>query len=66
MPYYGWTWKRATPRERGEWVRVSWSHCLRRLPALCDLFGLTEQGAVKILAGDDWRPEYRRQEIDAH
>ena len=54
----GWTWKDATPRERGEWVRRSFWHCLGNLEKLCELFNLTSAGAKEILSGSDWKPEH--------
>ena len=56
-----WTWETATPSDRAIWVRDSMRHCRQDLRALCDLFQLTEDGAVRILNGDIWRPEYERR-----
>ena len=54
-----WAWSTASPRERADWVRL---HVARRWvgsPAdLCDLFQLTEAGALAIILGDTWRPEH--------
>ena len=65
MPFqHGWTWATASARERGIWVRASFRGCLHGIPALCDLFELTESGARKILDGDEWRPEYQRSSVN--
>lgn len=53
-----WTWATASAVERGCWVREHMRSMRYSVPGLCELFGLTEDGARKILNGDDWRPEY--------
>lgn len=53
-----WTWKSGTPRERADMIRSHLVACHGSRLTLCKLFLLTEEGARKILDGDDWRPEY--------
>lgn len=50
-------WKSATPTERADWVRAHQVNT-RNIHQLCRIFSLTEEGAWKILNGDEWRPEY--------
>jgi hypothetical protein len=53
-----WTWEHGTQRERGEMVRSHVTACRGDHEKLRELFWLTESGLRRILAGDDWRPEY--------
>jgi hypothetical protein len=57
-----WTWAGATPAERAAWVRDHfYHHCFSNEKLTCDLFNLTEDGCNRILAGEDWRPEFERE-----
>lgn len=62
MVGYNWTWKDATPRERGIWVRQSLRDCLSNRDKLRELFNLTEDGVDKILNGSDWYPEFEMKD----
>lgn len=53
-----WTWENGTPKERADMVRSHLNHCHGSAVELRKLFHLTEHGAQRILAGDDWKPEY--------
>jgi hypothetical protein len=56
----GWTWKEANPHQRGECVRTTAPHCFDSQTHLMKLFNLTANGLQKIMAGDQWRPEYEQ------
>lgn len=58
------TWDTAGPRERGMWVRDHLKVCRYDIRRLCDLFELTEAGAERILAGEDWQPEFERPAVN--
>lgn len=60
----GWTWDKATPFERGQWVRKHVGTCRHDIGKLCDLFNLTANGAERILNGDEWRPEYEQPDVN--
>lgn len=49
------TWITMGPKERADWVR---EHRKFSIADLCKVFNLTEDGAIAVLKGDDWRPEY--------
>ena len=51
-----------SPRELGQMVRDHLGPCLG-IQKLCGLFHLTEDGARKILDGEDWWPEYERPAV---
>lgn len=54
-----WTWAAATPRERGEWVRMHFNKYPKLTGEnLCYLFNLNLNGLVEIIRGKDWAPEY--------
>lgn len=54
-----WSWETGTPRERADTVR---RHAFsgRTIPEsnLLTLFNLTDVGLRRIMAGEDWRPEF--------
>ena len=57
-----WTWEKATPRERADFIR---SHLTGSRPSteqqICELFGLTPMGFEQIVyRREDWKPEYER------
>ena len=58
----GWTWENGTPRERAEMVRSTLRRCLGNREAMLDLFNLSETGLRRILAGEDWKPEYEKSD----
>lgn len=54
-----WSWKTATPQERGQHIRDTVPHCWGNEDEIRRLFNLTQQGLIKIVWLEDcWRPEY--------
>lgn len=58
-----WTWVKATPRERAEFVRQHRHDSSFTQDKLCELFDLTHDGLRQIMNGADWRPDYKRAPI---
>lgn len=60
-----WRWATSSPQERAEMIRRH-AGGTRPLPVanLCELFDLTEFGLMRVMAGEDWKPEFERPAVN--